>query len=119
MNPLFGISEEEIARLPEQALVDVLNRLLRAEGSRIGLLPTNIQTSLRIHDPDGDVDACVRDCVSGSHWIPEGLSVWQFKSGKDHEPAKLKKEFRKPGVQESLKQGGRYCVVIGKDLSNP
>ncbi len=119
MNPLFGISEEEIARLPEQALVDVLNRLLRAEGSRIGLLPTNIQTSLRIHDPDGGVDACVRDCVSGSHWIPEGLSVWQFKSGEDHEPAKLKKEFRKPGVQESLKQGGRYCVVIGKDLSNP
>lgn len=118
MNPIFGLSEAEIARLPEQALVDVLNRLLRAEGSRIDLLPLNLQTSLRIHDPDGGVDACVRNDASGSRWIPEGLSIWQFKSSKDHEPAKLKKEFRKPRVQESLKQGGRYCIVIGEDLSH-
>lgn len=91
MRLLFGVSEEEIARLSEWELVDVLNRLLRAEGSRIDLPPTNIQTSLRIHDPDGGVDARVINAPSRSRWIPEGLSVWQFKSGKDHAPAKLEK----------------------------
>ena len=59
MNSLFEISEKEIARLSEGALVDVLNRLLRAESSRIDLASTNAQTSLRIHDPDGGVDARV------------------------------------------------------------
>src|SRR5205085_9259838 len=54
----------------------------------------------------------------GSSWIPPGLSIWQFKSGRDHAPAKLKEEFGKPRVQEAVRQGGSYIVVIGEDLND-
>ena len=98
--------------------VNFVNHLLRAEGSRVGIPPVNIHTSLRVNTPDGGVDACVEDNVQQSDWIPLGTSVWQFKSGKDHEQAKIRKEFQKPGVQEVLKAGGSYCIVVCDDLGN-
>src|SRR5579884_2261600 len=103
MDSLFGISEKEIAGLSPEELADLTSRLLDAESNRFGLLPSLVQTSLRIFDNEGGVDARVRDMPVGSAWIPQGLSIWQFKSGRDNEPAILKKEFSKPRVQEALR----------------
>jgi hypothetical protein len=119
MNPLFEVGPREVALLAELPFADLLNRLLRAEGNRSGWSPTNIQTSLRISDPDGGIDARVRDADNTSRWVPPGLSIWQFKSG-DISPKELQNEFRSaPAVQESIHRGVAYCLVVGEDLSDP
>lgn len=111
---IYLLSSTDIDRLQESVFVDFLNHLLRAEGSATGILQTNIQTSLRIYDPDEGIDARIKDAPNNSLWIPEGLSVWQFKEG-DASPSKIREEFGKPGVQEAVLQGGSYCFVIGTD----
>lgn len=113
---LVRISSDEIERLGPDELVEVMDRLLRAEGHRIGIPPANIETSSRIHVPDEGIDARIRDGRPGSRWIPEGLSVWQFKSGKV-KPRDIQREFAKPGVQDAVRQGGTYLLVAGKDLT--
>lgn len=118
MKTIFDVDETDVARMDAIGFVNFVNHLLRAEGSRVGIPPVNIHTSLRVNTPDGGVDACVEDNVQQSDWIPLGTSVWQFKSGKDHEQAKIRKEFQKPGVQEVLKAGGSYCIVVCDDLGN-
>ncbi|HLK61351.1 MAG TPA: hypothetical protein VKU00_32675 [Chthonomonadaceae bacterium] len=82
MNALFEVDATSIVRLNKEGFGDVLNRLIRAEASQQGLSTTQVYTSLRIDDPDGGIDAAVRDCAVVSDWIPIGHSVWQFKSGK-------------------------------------
>ena len=116
---MFEITAKEIENLSPEIFADVINRLLRAESSRTGMSPRNVQTSLKIYEPDGGIDALVKDAPVNSHdWLPQGTSVWQFKSGgKSHSPTDLKKEFDKPEVQNALQQGGAYCIVIGKGLS--
>lgn len=118
MNQLFDILEEDISPLGAEHFVDLFNRLVRAEGSRIGLFPVDIHTSLRITVPDAGVDARVFDNSHVSEWLPLGTSVWQCKSGVDHDPVKLRDEFDKPGVQQVLAAGGSYRVVVSDDLGN-
>lgn len=113
--PLFEVRAEEIERLDNNRFVDFMNRLLRAEGSAVGILQANIETSVRQYEPDAGIDARVTG-ASGSEWIPEGLSVWQFKSS-DLEPYEIREEFQKPGVQEAVRAGGTYCLVIGESLT--
>lgn len=113
--PLFEVRAEEIERLDNNRFVDFMNRLLRAEGSAVGILQANIETSVRQYEPDAGIDARVTG-ASGSEWIPEGLSVWQFKSS-DLEPHEIREEFQKPGIQEAVRAGGTYCLVIGESLT--
>lgn len=119
----YGLSEEEIERLDQIRFVDFMNRLLRAEGHRAQILPTNVQTTLRINDPDAGIDARVRDAPDTSRWIPKGLSVWQYKAG-DIAPVEIYRndpekpgEFYKASVQEAVQQGGSYCFVVGVDIT--
>lgn len=115
--PLFEISADDIARLGEDAFVDFVNRLLRTEGHRVGIPPTNIQTSLRVNDPDGGIDALITNASAHLSRIPVGTSVWQFKKG-DCSPNKIKtEEFPKPDVQETISNSGAYCFVIGEDIT--
>lgn len=115
--PIYQITANDISRLSQEEFVDFLNRLLQAEGSRLGISPTDIQTSLRINDPDGGVDALVMNAPDKSSWIPSGNSAWQFKKS-DIAPKDIKtEEFPKPGVQKIVRTGGSYCLVIGEDLT--
>jgi hypothetical protein len=131
MNPLFEVTSKTIGDLTEERFVDVLNRLLRAEASHIGLLPALVSTSLRTKVADGGVDAEVRECDKASDWIPTGRSVWQFKSG-DVQPAKIKKEFKAPDSEqadeqaedenkryllEAIRDEATYILCIGDDLT--
>jgi len=115
MSSIFEIKPQEIESFDDVRLVDLMNHLLCAEVDKIGVSPENINTTLRINDPDGGVDA--RTVIPEElkyRWIPLGLSVWQFKSG-DISPSKIKQEFIKHGVQEAVRKGGTYCLVAGKD----
>ncbi len=118
MKTIFDVDEKEVSLLDPVGFADFINHLLRAEASRIGLPSADLHTSLRVSTPDGGVDARVERNTQQSDWIPIGTSIWQFKSGKDHDQAKLRKEFSKPGVQEVLQAGGSYRVVVCDDLGN-
>jgi len=111
------ITERDVQRLTAVQLVGLLNRLLRIEGRLLGMSQADIATSLAETAPDGGVDARVQNAPAGSDWIPEGLSVWQSKSGAAPGPAALKKEFDKPGVQAALGAGGAYRVWLGDDVN--
>lgn len=113
--PIFEVQTEEIERLDNIRFGEFMNRLLRAEGSSVGISQDNIETTVRQYEHDDGIDARVNG-ASGSEWIPDGFSVWQFKSS-DLEPRKIRKEFQKPAVQEAVSAGGTYCLVIGKSLT--
>lgn len=116
MTTIFDIRPQEIEGLNERTFVEVMNHLLWAEGNSLGIPPSDIQTSYRIHDPDGGIDAKITALSDIQEvWIPAGESVWSFKSSKIS-PSDLKKELEKNGVQEALARGAIYCLVIGKDL---
>lgn len=115
MNPLLQVSEQEIESLDEHQFTDIMNRLLKAEAQRYGIPPLAVKTTLRVHDPDGGIDARVEHSVSvpAQCRIPEGVSVWQYKAGQAG-PAAIKQESEKPGVQEAIKAGGYYYFAIGQ-----
>ncbi len=120
MNPLLQVSEKDIELLDEHQIADIMNRLLKAEAQRYGILPLSIKTTLRIHDPDGGIDARVEHStrLPFNCRIPEGLSVWQYKAG-DLTPKSIREdECPKRGVQYAIQAGGSYCFVIGIGCSD-
>ena len=117
MNSIFQVSSKQVAALSSNEFAELVNRLLRVEAGRLQMPQDSIDTTLRTTDPDGGVDAMIRNVEEQSHWFPRGTSALQYKSGDDHTPAKLRKEFEKPRVLEALSNGGFYIVVIGADVS--
>ena len=113
----FQLTPTEIARLDEVTLVELLNRLLHLEAAALGVLPSDVETSLSTKAPDGGVDARTRKVPTGSLWLPDGLTVWQSKSGSAPTAKNLENEFKKPGVQAALQAGGSYILWIGDDIS--
>jgi hypothetical protein len=115
MNTIFDISSKEITQLNPFDFSDLMNKLLWAEGSRIGILPTNIYTTLRINVSDKGIDAKIINNDKQSYWIPLGNTIFQFRTGKMME-AKLKKEIKEhPEVQDFVKAGGNYCFLNNHD----
>lgn len=114
---VFRITEEDISGLPPDQFTDLMNMALRAEARSAGIPQPNVHTNLRVTDPDGGIDAQVSPCSHvKSDFIPEGESVWQYKSG-DIRPSAIKKEMEKPGVCAALARGATYCLVIGRGMT--
>lgn len=116
MPAIQEITGTEIEQLDERRFVEMMNRLLWAEGARAKIPNLNIETSLRLHDKDRGIDARVTSAADVKCQIPTGLTVWQFKKGKPDKRTILA-EVKKPGVQEALKAGATYCLVLSADLN--
>lgn len=117
MQPILEITSTEVDALNQFRLTEVLNLVLRAEGSRARIPPSEIQTSLRINDPDGGVDARLPAPHEPSRWLPAEPSVWQFKTGNVRQ-ADVIEELDKPGVRQAIEEGATYCLVLGQDLND-
>lgn len=119
----YEITSTDIERLDPHRFVHFVNRLVRAEATRLGIPPTSITTTDRISGRDGGVDARVEDdkgCGDG-RWLPRGLSIWQFKtdsSGQNTQPHKLKQEAQKQRVKQALIAGGSYRIAVGKTYND-
>lgn len=108
MSNIFEIESEEITRLKPQPFVDFMNRLIRSEGSRIGLSPKNIYTSLQIYRQDEGIDAKIVDNDKKSRWLCNNNSIWQFRTG-NITSSKLKDEIQKhKKVQDYVKKQYTY-----------
>jgi hypothetical protein len=117
---LLEISAKEISDLDPFRFVELANHLIGAECDKLGISPYKVLTSGEINVADEGIDARIDDSEKkgDERYIPSGLSVWQFKSGKaSATPKKLEREVTKPGVLRALKARGQYVVAVG--VNNP
>lgn len=117
MNFIFEVDKKEIESLDAQTFVDIMNHLLRAEGDSLGIPQDKIQTDLNISAPDEGIDARIEappDIPEG--WIPEGLSVWQFKALSRIDSRVPAREFNKAGVQSARSRVELIVSLLQKDM---
>lgn len=111
------ITSADVAALDNHALRRVLNALLQAEADLHGVPLTDLDTTLRENDPDAGIDARIR-WKTQHEVLRDGENVVQYKSGKLTEK-NLRDEFAKPGVQDALKRGGHYILMVGHAYGVP
>lgn len=114
---VFEIEGKEIEVLEPSPFVSFLNHLLSTECSKLGIPPTQVKTSSQIMSAEGGIDGSIEDQnkQTDKRWIPPGLSVWQFRTGKTKtRPKQLAEEAVKPAVLHALKSGGYYVVAISQ-----
>jgi hypothetical protein len=109
------ISEKTVPNLGHEQFRKVLNTLLTVEASIHKVPLQGLDLSCRDTDPDGGVDARVRWPAGLNHDVLKaGETVLQYKSGKIS-LKQIKTEFLKPGVQKTVRAGGRYVLMVGHD----
>lgn len=113
------ITAADIARLDDHAFCKVMNTLLTVEASIHKVPLANLDLTTRDNDPDGGVDAMIEWPNGEEHeTLQAGKTAIQYKSGKL--PLKeLQREFKKAGVQKTLREGGSYLVVVGYAYAKP
>ncbi|MBU2891334.1 hypothetical protein [Celeribacter halophilus] len=127
MVSFLEISPEQIQRLDEHLLVELLRRLAKAEmlKNEIPLRDVNVPT--QIHIPDGGEDGRVSwsGGVNETDFLPSRHTIFQCKKS-DPGPAGCKKETWKKGtgtadhpaelneaLDEALAASGSYIIVTG------
>src|SRR5260370_16114 len=116
MKTPLQIDSDDVAALSKDDLPRVMNRLLGLEARRCCIPPSDVETSLRINDPDGGIDALIRSNEIEKPWFPQGSSIWQFKAGSAITASDILKEVKKPGVRQGLANGSTYCLVASADF---
>lgn len=111
----FDISAARIAHLSEDDLVRLMNHLLWAEASHLGMQADHVRTSLRFNDPDGGIDALIGAAPSSSMFFSPEEVVWQFKKTWP-QPAGIRRDLTTgAGAREAFARGAGYAFVIGQD----
>ena len=115
----FEIQPTEVARLTDQALVAVVNKLLELEAQRSGVPSSALNLSWKQHTPDGGIDASADVGTVEAEWIPSGESIWQYKSG-SFTPGQVAGELTNhPLVLAALERGARYVLALGRECTEP
>lgn len=110
----FQVTEGDIGRLDEHEFAEILNKLLQTEAAHQGIPHSHVYTTDRIHDPDEGIDALVDGVPPGSgEWLPEGRSIWQFKSG-DVDNQDIRNELQKDAVIKEITNSATYCLCLGR-----
>ena len=111
----FEISAEDIERLTESDMHELLRRLLRAEALANELPLDGIHVSSATSSPDGGEDGRIEWTVDPARtpFLPGRLCQFQAKAGKIT-PTEAANEALKPMVRQVLESGGHYIVLCGK-----
>src|SRR5208337_4809857 len=88
MRTVFDVTNNHIHRMKPEEAVDLFQKLLWAEASRIGIGINNVNISRWIDTPDGGLDASVREVPLGekSGLIKPGITGYQIKAGESFKP---------------------------------
>jgi len=106
---------KDVERLNDDELRAVLNALLTADATQRSVPLPDLDVSTRNSDPDAGIDARIKWPIGVAHDVFRGgENVLQYKSGKLTTKL-LEEEFKKPGVQRALKNGGAYLFCAGHD----
>jgi hypothetical protein len=109
----------DVAKLNNHQLRSVMNTLLTVEANENQVQLSDLELNTRDADPDAGVDARIRWPASARHDpLGAGQTAVQYKSGK-LTLVQLANEFSKPGVQQTLRRGGNYLLLVGHDYVAP
>jgi hypothetical protein len=121
----FEVTYEDIERLKDVQLTDVLRRLLYLETSSADIPSFNVGVSMNIYVPDDGEDGRVRwqGGPERTDWLPSRFALFQCKAT-DMPPEKCKKEVcirrsskLKPQVEEVLDAGGTYILFYSRSCN--
>jgi len=115
---ILEITPNDINRLNDMQLTDLLLRLLRMEAQKFGIPKSFISGSLEIKASDGGEDARIKwsDGPEKTDQIPNRYTLFQCKAGKIG-PTKCKNEILfkgelKPRVKDVLDNSGSYVLFF-------
>lgn len=124
----FEVSENEISRLNERQLHDLLRRLLNLEAEKHGVWKSGINVSLNTKAPDGGIDASIKweggpertDHIIGRHvgYQCKATRMTSTDAGKEVENRKQNLHTIKPRVDEVLSEGGAYVLFTTTHLND-
>ena len=103
------VSPRRIAQLDDADLNELMRELLSAQASRCGCADASVNTDLNASD--AGCDGWSARPETEDRWLGNTHTCWQFKAGKNGEPAKLRGEVTKPMPRQTLQEGGRFVVV--------
>ena len=82
---IFGLDPDDIASMGDPLFPRLMNALLWAEYSYLGVSPGNIAEHWRRYTGDHGIDHGgtleIVPNVERSRWIPSSDAVWQYKAG--------------------------------------
>lgn len=119
------ITHEEIRRLNDLQLTDLLRRLLHLETARANIPSSSVGVPMRIYVSDDGEDGRVQwhDGPERTDWLPARFTLFQCKAS-DMPPEKCKSEVRvresfqlKPQVEEVLDADGVYVLFYGRSCN--
>jgi hypothetical protein len=120
---ILEITPDDINRLNDIQLTDLLLRLLRMEAQKFGIPKSCISGSLNIKAADGGEDAHIKwsNGPEKTEWIPNRYTLFQCKAEKI-EPKKCKTEILsenglKPRVKDVLDNGGSYVLFFTQECN--
>lgn len=121
---MFEVTPEDIERLKDRQLVDMLKRLLLIEARLHSIPASEVHVPLNITVADGGEDGriCVNGVVKNDDFLMQGQTLFQVKAT-NMTPADCKKELCKKGKRELKRQvaqilnaGGNYILFYGRML---
>lgn len=125
---IFEISEEEIARLDDLQLTDLLRRLLNLEAEKHKIWKSGINVALNINTPDGGIDASVKwengpertDYIISRYagYQCKATQITSTKAGQEVENRRKKPPIIKPMVDQVLTEGGSYVLFTKTPLND-
>jgi hypothetical protein len=120
---IIEITPDDINKLDDLQLTDLLLRLLRMEARKCGIPKSCISGSLNIKAADGGEDAHIKwaDGPEKTDWIPNRYTLFQCKA-ENIEPKKCKTEILsknglKPRVKDVLDNGGSYVLFFTQECN--
>ncbi len=80
--------------------------------------PERVKITLKIHDPDGGIDAFTDNPGSVARFVLDGLTVWQFKKRWPRNLDRFKKDLEGArAAQEQFEKGAGYTLVVGQSMA--
>ena len=123
MAHILKVTPDNINKLDEKQLPDLLLRLLQLEARKNGIPISSISGSLNTKAKDGGEDACIKwlDGVEKTDWIPNRYTSFQCKAKKMN-ASECKNEIvskgkLKPRIQEAFDNGGSYVLFCTDDYT--
>ena len=117
---LLDVTSEDVERLDDKQLRELIARLCEADAGRQGMPPTAVTWGGPQDSKDGGVDVRVElppdPAWSGN--IPRPSTIFQSKNSK-MDPAAIRKEMRpkgglRPSIADVLSRGGAYVIVSNR-----
>jgi len=120
---ILEVTPDDIKRLDEKQLPDLLLRLLRMEAQKYGIPKSCISGSLNIKAGDGGEDAHIK-WIGGpdkTEWLPNSYTLFQCKAT-EMTTSKCKNEIvnkgeLKPRVKDVFDNGGSYVLFCTDDYT--